>query len=95
MRVLDGTCVISEIVRPQGAQKVKDRVRVRHTDTFLCAITINEMARGNALLPPSKSAMDTLLPYFRSNKTMATGFSQLTAKPGEFGARSMPRRLSN
>jgi toxin FitB len=55
VRVLLDTCVISEIVRPQGAQRVKERVAAfRPLDVFVSAITIGEMARGVALLPSGK-----------------------------------------
>ena len=55
MRVLLDTCVISEIVRTQGAERVKKRVAAfRPLDVFVSAITIGEMARGVALLPSGK-----------------------------------------
>lgn len=55
MKVLLDTCVISEIVRPKGSQRVKDRVTaIRSSDVFLSVITIGEMARGIALLPSGK-----------------------------------------
>lgn len=45
------TCVISENLRPNGEQRVKDRVRaLRSQDTFLSTITIGEIAKGIALL---------------------------------------------
>ena len=55
MRVLLDTCVVSEIARPGGAQRVKDRVSaLRSRDLFLSAITIGEIARGIALLEPGR-----------------------------------------
>ena len=51
MRVLLDTCVISENLRPNGEQRVKDRVRALPSqDTFLSTITIGEIAKGVALL---------------------------------------------
>ena len=45
------TCVVSENLRPNGEQRVKDRVRaLRSEDTFLSTITIGEIAKGIALL---------------------------------------------
>ncbi|NOY91146.1 MAG: type II toxin-antitoxin system VapC family toxin [Deltaproteobacteria bacterium] len=45
------TCVISEIVRPRGSQRVKDRVAAfQPEDVYLSVVTIGEMTRGVALL---------------------------------------------
>lgn len=55
MRVLLDTCVVSEVVRPAGAQRVKDRVaELDKTATFLSVVTAGELARGVALLTPGK-----------------------------------------
>jgi predicted nucleic acid-binding protein len=55
VRVLLDTCVISEIVRREGAQRVKDRVAAfAPGDVFLSVVTIGEMTRGVALLPVGK-----------------------------------------
>ncbi len=55
MRALLDTCVISEIVRRGGAQRVKDRVAaLSPADVFLSVVTIGEMTRGVALLPVGK-----------------------------------------
>ena len=55
MRVVLDTCVISEIVRPQGSQRVKDRVALfPRESTFLSVITVGELARGVGLLAPGK-----------------------------------------
>jgi len=51
VRVLLDTCVISEIVRPRGSQRVKDRVAAfQPEDVYLSVVTIGEMTRGVALL---------------------------------------------
>jgi len=51
VRVLLDTCVISEIARPQGNERVRDRVSaIRSQDLFLSVITIGEIAKGIALL---------------------------------------------
>jgi predicted nucleic acid-binding protein len=53
LRVLLDTCVVSEIARPRGEQRVKDRVAaLRSRDLFLSVITVGEIAKGVALLPP-------------------------------------------
>lgn len=55
MRVLLDTCVISELVRPQGAQRVKDRVAAYRADAvYLSVVTLGELVKGVALLPASK-----------------------------------------
>lgn len=55
MRVLLDTCVISELVRPQGEQHVKSRVvAYRPLDVFISALTIGELARGVVLLDAGK-----------------------------------------
>lgn len=51
MRVLLDTCVVSELARPAGEQRVRDRVTaIRNEDLFLSVITIGEIAKGIALL---------------------------------------------
>ncbi len=51
MRVLLDTCVISENLRPNGEQRVKDCIRaLRSSDTFLSTITMGKIAKGIALL---------------------------------------------
>lgn len=55
MRVLLDTCVISEIVRPPGEQRVKERVaQFPRAGTFLSVVTVAELARGVQLLGPGK-----------------------------------------
>ena len=55
MRTLLDTCVISEILRPQGADRVKQRVlAVADEDLFLSVITVGEIAQGVALAEPGK-----------------------------------------
>ena len=45
--------MVSELARPRGEQRVKDRVAaLRGSDLFLSVITIGEIAKGVALLPP-------------------------------------------
>ena len=45
--------MVSELARPRGEQRVKDRVTaLRGRDLFLSVITIGEIAKGVALLPP-------------------------------------------
>ncbi len=59
MRVLLDTCVISEIVRPRGARRVKDRIATIHpASVYLSVITVGELARGIALLSPGKKRGD-------------------------------------
>lgn len=56
MKVLLDTCVISEIVRPQGDQRVKQRVSAfSGAETFLSVVTVGELARGINLLPTGKN----------------------------------------
>ena len=55
MRVLLDTCVISEIVRPAGETRVKERVgQFSREGTFLSVITLGELAFGVARLKPGK-----------------------------------------
>lgn len=55
MRVLLDTCVLSEIVRPTGEARVKERVGLFSRDaTFLSVITLGELAFGVARLQPGK-----------------------------------------
>lgn len=55
MRVLLDTCVISEIRRPAGLPRVRERVaQFPSTGAFLSVVTIGELARGVALQRPSK-----------------------------------------
>ena len=55
MRALLDTCVLSEILRPQGADRVKMRVDAIADDgLFVSAITIGEIAKGVALAEPGK-----------------------------------------
>lgn len=51
MKVLLDTCVISEIQRPKGNPRVRERVdQLADEDLFLSVITIGEIAKGIALL---------------------------------------------
>lgn len=55
MRVLLDTCVVSEIARPSGNSRVKERVAaVRSKDLYLSVITVGEIAKGIALLEPGR-----------------------------------------
>lgn len=52
MKVLLDTCVVSEIQKPDGNQRVKDAAQ-RHArdDVFLSVITIGELRSGISILP--------------------------------------------
>lgn len=53
MRTLLDTCVISEVLRPQGAELVKQRVlAIADEDLFVSAVTVGEIAQGVALVEP-------------------------------------------
>ena len=55
MRALLDTCVISEIARTGGTERVRQRVAaLRAEDTFLSVITLGEIVHGIARLPRSK-----------------------------------------
>lgn len=55
MRVLLDTCVVSEISRPEGLERVRARVNLfPPAGVFLSVVTIGEFARGVALLPPGR-----------------------------------------
>lgn len=55
MRALLDTCILSEVLRPQGAERVKQRVRaIADDDLFVSVITIGEIAQGVALAKPGK-----------------------------------------
>ncbi len=52
VRVLLDTCVLSEIRRPQGDQRVREYVEALDPDVlFLSVVTIGELAKGIAVLP--------------------------------------------
>jgi len=55
VKVLLDTCVVSEIQKPDGNQRVKDAVQ-RHPseDVFLSAITVGEVRYGISLLPDGR-----------------------------------------
>lgn len=55
MKVLLDTCVVSEIQKPDGSQRVKDAVlRCVPDDVFLSVITIGELRNGISLLPQGR-----------------------------------------
>lgn len=55
MRVLLDTCVLSELQRPNGNPAVKKAVgELADDDIFVSVLTIGEIAKGVALLPPGK-----------------------------------------
>lgn len=55
MRVLLDTCTVSEIARPGGDLRVKERVRaIRRQNLYLSVITVGEIAKGIALLEPGQ-----------------------------------------
>lgn len=55
MKVLLDTCVVSEIQKPDGNQRVKDAVQ-RHArdDVFLSVITMGELRSGISILPQGR-----------------------------------------
>ena len=59
MRVLLDTCVVSELWRKGGAEKVRRRVSVlRANDAYLSVLTIGEITKGIHLLNESKKRRD-------------------------------------
>ena len=55
MRVLLDTCVVSEIMRATGSQRVKERLaEYPRANTYLSVATVGEMVRGVELLEPGK-----------------------------------------
>lgn len=59
MKALLDTCVISEIQRPKGNPRVRDRVdQLADDDLFLSVITIGEITKGIALLKAGKKKRD-------------------------------------
>lgn len=55
MRALLDTCVVSELVRAGGDERVRKRISALHSrDLFLSVITIGELAKGIALLDPGR-----------------------------------------
>ena len=55
MRVLLDTCVVSELWRKGGSEKVRKRVSVlKPNDTYLSALTVGEITKGIHLLNESK-----------------------------------------
>ena len=64
MRFLIDTCVLSEVQRPQGDQRVRTQMQaLAQHELFLSAIAIGELTKGVALLNPShrKQALSTWL----------------------------------
>jgi len=59
MRVLLDTCVISELWRKDGSEKVRKHVSVlRPHDTYLSVLTVGEISKGIHLLNESKKKRD-------------------------------------
>ncbi len=55
MRTLIDTCVISEVQRPQGNQRVRAAFeRLATDDIYFSVITIGEITKGLALLDPGR-----------------------------------------
>ena len=55
MKVLLDTCVVSEIQRPRGNPRVRERVdQLADEDLFLSVITIGEIAKGITLFKAGK-----------------------------------------
>ena len=61
MRVLLDTCVISELWRKGGSEKVRNSVSVLSpNDTYLSVLTVGEITKGIHLLNESKKKRDLL-----------------------------------
>jgi len=59
MRVLLDTCVVSELWRNGGSEKVRERVSVlKAEDSYLSVLTIGEITKGIHLLHESKKKRD-------------------------------------
>jgi len=59
MRVLLDTCVVSELWRKGGSEKVRNRVSVlKAEDTYLSVLTVGELTKGIYLLNESKKKRD-------------------------------------
>jgi len=59
MRVLLDTCVVSELWRKGGSEKVRMRVSVlKAEDSFLSVLTVGEITKGIHLLKESKKKRD-------------------------------------
>ncbi len=59
MRVLLDTCVISELWRKDGSEKVRKHVSVlKANETYLSVLTVGEIAKGIHLLHESKKKHD-------------------------------------
>lgn len=59
MRVLLDTCVISELWRKDGSEKVRGHVSVlRPNDTYFSVLTVGEITKGIHLLNESKKKRD-------------------------------------
>lgn len=55
MRMLLDTCVLAEILRPSGSDRVKQRVAsVRDVDLYVSVITVGEIAQGIEFAEPGK-----------------------------------------
>ena len=55
MKVLLDTCVLAELQNPQGRKSVKEAIAKLDDDSlFLSVLTVGEITKGIALLPPSK-----------------------------------------
>lgn len=55
MNYLIDTCVLSELVKSEPERAVLDWLKIRNAhDLYVSAITLAELARGIARLPPSK-----------------------------------------
>ena len=55
MRVLLDTCVISELWRKNGTEKVREQIsKLKPQDTYLSVLTVGEIAKGIYLLNESK-----------------------------------------
>ncbi|WP_447969892.1 PIN domain-containing protein [Nitrospira sp. M1] len=59
MRVLLDTCVVSELWRKGGSEKVRKRVSaLKAEDSFLSVLTVGEITKGIHLLKESKKKRD-------------------------------------
>lgn len=59
MKVLLDTCVVSELWRKSGSEKVRNRIaELKPHDTYLSVLTIGEITKGIHLLKESKKKQD-------------------------------------
>lgn len=104
MRVLLDTCVISEVTRPCGEERVRDSLAaIRSEDLFLSVVTIGVIAQGIALMA-SGGKKDALASFLLSleqdyrsrilsiDVEVARIWGEMTAGARERGKRIPPAR---